>query len=92
MATLHVRLQPGASVDRVDGWRSDASGRPVLAVRVRARPADGAANEALLTVLARALDRPRSALSLARGAQSRLKAVVVEGLSDEAVAARLTDL
>ncbi|WP_292136721.1 DUF167 domain-containing protein, partial [Brevundimonas sp.] len=47
MARLPIKLQPGASGDRIDGWDADPEGRPVLKVRVRARPVDGEANAAL---------------------------------------------
>lgn len=51
MATLAVKLQPGAATERIDGWDVDASGRRILKVRVRARPVDGEANEALIRFL-----------------------------------------
>lgn len=92
MTRLAVRLTPGASADRIDGWDVDAEGRPVLKVRVRARPVEGEANTALLTLMARTLDVPRSAVSLERGGQSRTKMIAVAGLSEPDLKARLTDL
>ncbi|CAL1689975.1 hypothetical protein MMB232_00095 [Brevundimonas subvibrioides] len=92
MARLPVRLTPGASADRIDGWDADPEGRPVLKVRVRARPVEGEANAALILLLAKALGVPRSTVSLARGGQSRLKMIEVEGLDDAGLRARLTDL
>lgn len=89
MADLHVKLQPGASADRIEGWGVDADGRPVLKARVRARPVEGEANAALLKLLAGALGAPRSALALARGGQSRLKTVRVQGLDQGELRARL---
>jgi uncharacterized protein YggU (UPF0235/DUF167 family) len=91
-ARFSVRLTPGASVDRVDGWDVDAQGRPVLKVRVRARPVEGEANAALLALLARTLGVPKSAVALARGGQSRIKGVAVAGLALDEVRARLTEL
>jgi uncharacterized protein YggU (UPF0235/DUF167 family) len=70
----------------------DAEGRTVLKVRVRARPVEGEANEALISLLARALGVPRSAVVLQRGGQSRTKTVEVGGLSGPELKARLTDL
>ena len=83
---LHVRLTPRAAADRVDGWSLDADGRPVLAVRVRAAPVEGEANAALEGLLAKALGVRRSAVRVARGGASRVKAVAVEGVSAEDVA------
>jgi uncharacterized protein YggU (UPF0235/DUF167 family) len=74
----------------VDGWDVDADGRPVLKVRVRARPVEGEANEALVKLLAKALGVPRSSVDLMRGAQSRLKMIAVDNLDDEAVRTRLS--
>ena len=92
MANLPVRLTPGASADRIDGWDVDGDGRPILKVRVRARPVEGEANAALLRLLARTLGVPKSALSLDRGGQSRTKMISVDGLSDADLRDRLTDL
>lgn len=90
MARLPVRLTPGAAADRIDGWDVDVDGRPVLRVRVRARPVEGEANAALVKLLAKALGLPRSAVSLARGGQSRLKMIEVAGLDEAGIRARIT--
>ena len=92
MTTVPVRLTPGASSDRIDGWDSDAEGRPVLKARVRARPVEGEANAALLKLLAKSLGVPKSAVTLDRGGQSRTKMISVAGLSDDELRARLTGL
>lgn len=89
MTRLAIKLTPGSSVERIDGWDVDADGRPVLKVRVRARPVEGEANAALLKLLAKTLGVAKSAVSLDRGGQSRLKMIRVEGLTDEDVRARL---
>ena len=91
MARLPVRLTPGAAVDRIGGWEADAEGRPVLKVRVRARPVEGEANAALIQLLAKALGVPRSSVSLMRGGQSRLKMIEVANLDDAEARRRLTD-
>ena len=70
----------------------DAEGRPVLKVRVRARPVEGEANEALIRLLAKALGVPKSAVAIHRGGQSRTKILVIEGLSEPELKARLTGL
>ena len=92
MADLFVRLTPGASADRIEGWDTDPEGRPALKVRVRARPVEGEANTALLKLLAKTLGVPKSAVSLERGGQSRVKRIGIAGLSDEDLRARLTGL
>ncbi len=74
----------------MDGWEVDPDGRPVLKVRVRARPVEGEANEALVKLLAKTLGVPRSSVALTRGAQSRLKMIAVDTLDDEGVRARLS--
>ena len=92
MARLPVRLTPGASADRIDGWDVDAEGRAVLKVRVRARPVEGEANVALTKLLAKALGVPKSAVTLDRGGQSRTKMLTITGLADQDLRSRLTDL
>lgn len=92
MVRLPVKLTPGASVDRIDGWDVDVDGRPVLKVRVRARPVEGEANAALILLLSKSLGVSRSSVSLARGGQSRLKMIEVIGLDEDDLRARLTNL
>lgn len=90
MTTLPIRLSPGAAFDRIDGWDVDPDGRAVLKVRVRARPIEGEANAALLKLLAKTLKVPKSAVSLERGGQSRVKRIAVDGLSLDEVRERLS--
>jgi len=68
---LEVRVSPGASAD---GITLPASGG-VLAMRTTAPPEDGKANDAVLRLLAKALDRPVSTLELVRGVASRNKLI-----------------
>lgn len=67
-----VRVTPRASANEVAGEREG-----VLLVRVTAPPAEGKANEAVVALLAKALDVPRSAVRLERGAAARTKRVSV---------------
>lgn len=62
-------MTPGAGRDDVA-----IDGSTVL-LRVTAPPADGAANEAVLRLLAAALGRPRRDLTLLRGATARIKLI-----------------
>lgn len=76
---LAVRLSPRGGRDAVEGWALDEAGRPFLKVRVSAPPVDGAANAALETLLAKALNLPRSAVAVARGQTARVKQVEIAG-------------
>lgn len=49
-----------------------------IKVRLMAPPVDGAANEALLKVLAERLDLPKHALHIVQGATGRLKVIQIE--------------
>ena len=62
-------MTPGASRDAVliEG--------EAVQLRVTAPPADGAANEAVLKLLAAALGRPPRDLTLLRGATARIKLI-----------------
>jgi len=77
MARLTVRLTPRASRDEIVGFREG-----VLLVRVTVPPVDGAANEALVRLLAKALHVPPRDLRITLGATSRTKVVVVDGIDD----------
>ena len=92
MARLAIKLTPGTATDGIDGWDMDAEGRPVLKVRVRARPVEGEANEALVKLMAKALGVPKSAVAIQRGGQSRTKILVIEVLSEDEAKSRLTGL
>jgi uncharacterized protein len=89
---LYVHLKPRASRDEVLGCEKDASGQSFLSVRVRALPEDGAANEALIAVLAQFLDVPRRDLKLVRGAQARQKTVLYSGFARADVLLRLQEI
>ena len=77
---LTVRLTPKAASEGVDGWGVDDKGRPVLKVRVRAAPVEGKANAALIALMAKILDVPRSRIKLVGGDTARTKMLDIEGL------------
>ena len=60
----------------------------VLRARVAAPPVEGAANHALLRLLASELDVARRDVRLVAGAGGRTKVVVVDGVPPEAILAR----
>ena len=76
---LRVRLTPRARRDRIDGFAADAEGGRVLKVRVSAPPVEGAANAALIRLLAKALGVPKSAVTIAAGENSRIKTLEIAG-------------
>jgi uncharacterized protein YggU (UPF0235/DUF167 family) len=76
---LFVRLTPKAAMDRLEGIETSADGRSHLKARVRAVPENGAANQALERLVAKALGVPRSAVSVAAGGTARLKTLRVLG-------------
>jgi hypothetical protein len=83
-STVRVRVQPRASRDELAGERAGA-----LVVRLTAPPVEGAANAALVRVLARLLDVPASTVEILHGARGRDKIVRLAGMSPEAVRALL---
>lgn len=88
---LWVRATPKAGADRIDGVEVGADGRAYLKVRVAAAPDKGAANAAILALVAKAFARPKSAATLASGATARLKQIDIEG-DAEALLARFDAL
>ena len=64
----------------------------VLKARVAAPAVDGAANAALLRLLAMELDVPRGDVRLVSGATARRKVIAIEGVEPEALRARWPDL
>jgi hypothetical protein len=82
---LAVKVQPRASRNEI----GEALGNE-LRIKVTAPPVDAAANEALVRLLADALDCPRSRVELLRGHTSRHKVVKLHGMSVEAALNRLS--
>jgi uncharacterized protein (TIGR00251 family) len=88
---LDVRLTPRAAHDRIDGADRLSDGRIILKARVRAVPEKGAANKALIKLVAKALDLPGASVSLNSGTTSRLKTLRLQG-EVKNLEARLRDL
>lgn len=75
---VRVRVTPKSSKDTIDGVEMTADG-PALRARVRAVPAEGEANAGVVKLVASWLDVPRSSVSLAAGARSRVKSLEISG-------------
>ena len=88
---VSVRLTPKGGRDAVGGIETLADGRCVLKARVRAAPTEGQANAALIALLAKALDVPRSRVTFPAGEISRIKRIEIAG-DGAALAARLEQL
>jgi uncharacterized protein len=81
---ITVRLTPRAARAELGALRDG-----VLHVRVTAPPVDGAANAALLRLLAKRLRLARSSIRLVSGETARRKVIEVDGLTAEDLWARL---
>ena len=77
--SIALRVTPRAAQDRIDGIETLADGRSVVKVRVRAVADGGAANRAVIELLAKQLDVRKGGLRLLSGATSRLKQIAVDG-------------
>lgn len=75
-----VRVMPRAASGLVGGERDGA-----LVVRVSAPPVDGAANAAVLRIVARSLGLPPSEVRIVRGVAARVKTLSVPVRSEAAL-------
>jgi uncharacterized protein (TIGR00251 family) len=82
-----VRLTPRGGRDAVEGMERLADGRKVFAVRVRAPARGGAANAALIKLLAKSLAVPARDVQLTAGASARVKRVSIAGAGASLAAA-----
>lgn len=81
---LDVAVKPRSSRSAVLGVKEGA-----LEVALRAAPAEGAANDELRVLLARALEVRKSDVAIVIGASSRGKVVEVHGVTADEARARL---
>ena len=76
---IQVRVIPRSSKNSIV-WEEGA-----LKVRLTAPPVDGAANEALIALLAQCLGLPKRDIQIVYGATGRHKTVEIMGMTVEAV-------
>jgi uncharacterized protein len=89
---VSIRLTPGAARDEWGGCWTDEKGEDWSRARVRAAPEKGRANTALIVLLAKALDWPRSAISLESGDSNRLKRLRIKGGGEALALKRLSTI
>jgi uncharacterized protein (TIGR00251 family) len=77
---LSVKLQPRASKNEIGGPLGDE-----LKISVTAPPIDSAANQALIDLLADALDCPRGSIQIVKGQTSRRKTIFISGKSADEI-------
>lgn len=85
MALLEIRVTPRASANRIE-LTTDGK----LKVYVTAPPADGAANQAVIELLAKHLKVPKSSVQVIAGHTSRDKKVELSSLTEGELASRLS--
>ena len=74
-----VRLTPKGGRNEIAGIEQLSDGKCVLKARVRAAASDGEANDALMRLLAKALDVAPRQVSLVAGATARIKRLMIAG-------------
>ncbi|MFN8592486.1 MAG: DUF167 domain-containing protein [Thermomicrobiales bacterium] len=83
-SVIRIIVVPRGSRNQIE-----ISDHGLLRIRVTAPPVDGAANAAVIKVLAEAIDVSRSRLSILTGEHSRHKQILVDGLTPEQLMPRL---
>ncbi|HTC95263.1 MAG TPA: DUF167 domain-containing protein [Terriglobales bacterium] len=73
-----VKVHPRSKHDAVIGELGDA-----LKLALKAPPVEGRANEACIEFFAKLLKVPRSSVTIASGATSRLKVIRISGITAE---------
>lgn len=74
---LAIKVMPRSARPGIGDWRAGTDGREELEVRVAEAPADGAANEAVVKLIAKALGISRAEVKIVSGATSRHKRVAI---------------
>jgi uncharacterized protein (TIGR00251 family) len=76
---IHVRVIPRSSKNSIE-WEGAG-----LKVHVTAPPVDGAANDALIALLAQCLGLHKREIQIVRGTSGRNKTVEITGISAESI-------
>lgn len=73
-----IKVIPESLVNKIVGPEEG-----MLKVKVTPPPADGAANEAVIKLLAKSLGISKSSIMITSGHRSRIKEIQVNGITDE---------
>lgn len=84
---MTVRVTPRAGRTGIAGVRDD-----VLLVKLAVAPLDGAANDALVALLADAFDVPKRRIEIVAGERSRTRRVGLAGVTTSLMDTRLSSL
>ncbi|HSQ60506.1 MAG TPA: DUF167 domain-containing protein [Acidobacteriota bacterium] len=89
---FQVHVAPKSRKNAVEVERGGGAGMRRIRVRVTAAPEGGQANDAVIEILAEALDLAKRSLRVAGGAASRVKWIEADGLEEAELWARLERL
>ena len=84
--TLTIRVTPRANRDAL----SIEEGQ--LRARLRAAPVEGAANAALVALLAERLGTPRRAITIIQGETARIKRIAIAGVTEDDLRRRIASM
>ena len=87
MATLTIKVIPGASRDRIAGKLGDA-----IKVQVSAAPERGKANDAVINLIAGLLGLRRNDIQIACGHAQPRKVLEINGIDQQTLDQRISEL
>lgn len=74
-AYLKINVTTGSKIERIEKFNSEG----LIKVRVKAKPIQGKANEAIIKLISKSLGIPTSKISIKTGKYSRNKTVEIDG-------------
>lgn len=80
---LNVLVRPNAAADKIEGLHDD-----LLKLRVNAQPLEGAANQAVIKLLSKALGVPKTAIEIMAGHTNKHKRLQLHLNAEKAGAVR----
>ena len=80
-AYLKIYVITGSKIDKIEKFNSEG----LLKVRVKAKPVEGKANEAIIKLISKSLGIPTSKISIKTGKHSRNKTLEIDGYEIEQI-------